>query len=445
MIRFLYATLLRLHPKPFRQRFGEEMMGIFEQATGTQRRAWLLSDGLSSLARQWVLRPEFRREAVPLAAAQDSALVLTAVDLPTPVAGLLLRGVFPALGLSACLMLAIVHAGINRGITFSPYFDLARAVIYTSPIDLSQESDSESATAPLPPDTKPVPADEITIAILNQFKHSDAIALGESLSAREDSHIRIDLVRSPAFAANVGNIVFECGNAIHQGAIDRFLRGEDVPLEELRKIWRDVLTPGACDSPVYEEFLRHVRMMNRRPEARRKIRVLAAGPPIDWARVKARPEVEAFVREADALPARMVADIVGRGEKVLIVFGAGHLWRHTRGVVIPNESTLVSRIDKQVPGRLFTVLRMSGPSPAASSRGAVFVPLKGSTWGKLDANTYLGRGVPFPLFPDGAGLEQVADAVIYTGPGPDTSIAPAEPDEEYAAEITRRIGLRSGK
>jgi predicted alpha/beta superfamily hydrolase len=59
MLGFLYRWLLRLHPPRFRQRFAGEMFLIFDGETRTSERAKLLTDGLLSLARQWVLRSEF--------------------------------------------------------------------------------------------------------------------------------------------------------------------------------------------------------------------------------------------------------------------------------------------------------------------------------------------------------------------------------------------------
>ena len=56
MIRLLYVALLRLHPRPFRERFSEEMVGIFDEHAG-RRRGALLADAIISLFRQWVLRP----------------------------------------------------------------------------------------------------------------------------------------------------------------------------------------------------------------------------------------------------------------------------------------------------------------------------------------------------------------------------------------------------
>jgi hypothetical protein len=59
MLRPLYRCVLRLHPPAFRTRFAEEMISIFDHATGQRAALTLLADGLVSLARQWTLRPEF--------------------------------------------------------------------------------------------------------------------------------------------------------------------------------------------------------------------------------------------------------------------------------------------------------------------------------------------------------------------------------------------------
>ena len=64
MMRRAYLLVLRLHPAAFRERFGEEMLEIFENAPGLG----LLADGVASMFRQWVLRPEFRQPIAVVAA-----------------------------------------------------------------------------------------------------------------------------------------------------------------------------------------------------------------------------------------------------------------------------------------------------------------------------------------------------------------------------------------
>jgi CubicO group peptidase (beta-lactamase class C family) len=62
--------VVRLHPRIFREQFGEEMMWIFEEATQTHGALRLLGDGVISLMRQWILRP--RPSGVVLAEAASA-------------------------------------------------------------------------------------------------------------------------------------------------------------------------------------------------------------------------------------------------------------------------------------------------------------------------------------------------------------------------------------
>jgi C-terminal processing protease CtpA/Prc len=64
MLRRIYRCVLRLHPPAFRSRFGDEILSIFDQATGRFSGFRLLMDNMLSLVRQWTLRPEFWRESV---------------------------------------------------------------------------------------------------------------------------------------------------------------------------------------------------------------------------------------------------------------------------------------------------------------------------------------------------------------------------------------------
>jgi len=64
MLRFVYRGLLWLHPAFFRERFGDEMLSIFDQATGRMAAGKLVGDALVSLVRQWALRPDYWQDPV---------------------------------------------------------------------------------------------------------------------------------------------------------------------------------------------------------------------------------------------------------------------------------------------------------------------------------------------------------------------------------------------
>jgi Ca2+-binding EF-hand superfamily protein len=53
MMRRVFILLLHMHPRAFKQRFGDEMLGIFDQSA--EKRS-LMVDGILSLLRQWTLR-----------------------------------------------------------------------------------------------------------------------------------------------------------------------------------------------------------------------------------------------------------------------------------------------------------------------------------------------------------------------------------------------------
>ncbi len=63
MTRFLYQCLIRLHPREFRERFGDEMLCIFDEAF-PHGGSLFVADGFASLARQWLFHSGLWRLAV---------------------------------------------------------------------------------------------------------------------------------------------------------------------------------------------------------------------------------------------------------------------------------------------------------------------------------------------------------------------------------------------
>ena len=74
MRKFLYRALIALHPPRFRERFGDEMLCVFDEA-GRDRTPRLFADGVLSFLRQWLLRSNLWKMA---AGAMISGLLLLA-------------------------------------------------------------------------------------------------------------------------------------------------------------------------------------------------------------------------------------------------------------------------------------------------------------------------------------------------------------------------------
>jgi Ca2+-binding EF-hand superfamily protein len=127
MLRWFYIWLLKLHPTPFRQRFGDEMLDIFDRAGSRVR---LIGDAMLSLMRQWALRPEYRVSA-------EVAMFRTIHDYrPRPIA--LVNGGLLTVAIAVGLIAAINHSG--RPLAF------LIGVHYPSPhlLTVSRESVAES-------------------------------------------------------------------------------------------------------------------------------------------------------------------------------------------------------------------------------------------------------------------------------------------------------------
>jgi hypothetical protein len=99
MLRSFYRWLVRFHPAAFRDRFGEEMLSIFDQSTDNRETPRFLTDGFVSLVRQWVARPEYWDESVakPIECSSNGAPVFFTLDDYRPRTGSLIWGGFVTL------------------------------------------------------------------------------------------------------------------------------------------------------------------------------------------------------------------------------------------------------------------------------------------------------------------------------------------------------------
>src|SRR4029453_16611110 len=145
-----------------------------------------------------------------------------------------------------------------------------------------------------------VPIDPVS-GILEAFRSHTLVALAEGRHKNEQAHaVRLTLVRAPRFAAVVNDIVVEFGSARFQDVIDRFVAGEPIADESLRRVWEDTTAANAVwDVPIYEEFFRAVRRINQSAPRERQLRVLLGDPPFDWDAVKTKDDFARLTKIAD--------------------------------------------------------------------------------------------------------------------------------------------------
>ncbi|GAC1658824.1 MAG: hypothetical protein NVS9B15_20810 [Acidobacteriaceae bacterium] len=137
----------------------------------------------------------------------------------------------------------------------------------------------------------------------------------------------LHLIRNPAFPSKVNVVVVECGNSLYQPVLDRYIAGSDVPLREVRQVWRNTTQPMCGMSGFYEELFPLVRRINQTLPAEKKLRVVAGDPPIDWSKVITAQDFGRgkFLERDISIASVMEKEVLSKHRKALMLFGTAHL------------------------------------------------------------------------------------------------------------------------
>jgi hypothetical protein len=144
---------------------------------------------------------------------------------------------------------------------------------------------SQTPQEPRPVGAEPTP-EPAASASLPAFNQYEVVAMPEAHGMKDRDDFILALIRHPALAARVNDIVVECGNSLYQPELDRYIAGEDVPFVTVRKTWRNTSQPMCDLSGFFEQLFPLIRALNQKLPPERRLRVLAGDPPIDWERAK---------------------------------------------------------------------------------------------------------------------------------------------------------------
>jgi hypothetical protein len=204
----------------------------------------------------------------------------------------------------------------------------------------------------------------------------------------------------------------EFGSTAQQPTLDRYIRGEDVPLAELQQVWKTTTqTSGIWDSPVYADFYAAVREVNKKLPAGAQVRVLAGDPPTG----------SGLGRDASAFSV-LEEQVLKTHGKALVIYGAGHLLRAR----VDPIARITQRLETGYPGQTFVVITAGGPHPeyqeferALKTRERpVLVSFGKPPFRDLLVGAFPGLGLT---------LGQIADACVYFGMGPEVDVV-VKPD-----------------
>ncbi len=277
--------------------------------------------------------------------------------------------------------------------------------------------------------------------LLDAFQRVPLVAFSEPRHAaggtREFLHA---LLWNPKFSAAVDDIVVEFGNARYQDVADRYVAGEAVPDEELKRIWENTtVVTGVWSAPLYAGVLAEVRALNAARPAGERVRVVLGDPPIDWTAVRS-PADEDMNDWRDAHFAWVVAQqVMQRHRRALLWIGGAHL---SRQVMFPES--VVHLLDRRFPNQLLVALALdrrdvAGPVLARLGEwpSVEAAAVRDSWLGRLDVRAAAGLRLSTGT------VEQNIDVAIFWDAPPDVpDEAPrVDPTSAYGVELRRRQQL----
>jgi len=287
-----------------------------------------------------------------------------------------------------------------------------------------------------------------THAMVRLMRTHQIVMFGETHGDKQEYEWLCALVKDPAFASQVDDIVVEFGNSLYQKTVDRYIAGGDVPQEQIEKAWRNVIGAVGPVSPVYGWFYKAVREANRQRPSGHQIRLLLGDPYGDWEKIHDAEDLGPFVAHRDAWYAQVVKhEVLAPHHRALLIMGAGHFLRRNGPGLVERairdagvQPYLVVFGTNAVGGYDVLDLRFNKwPTPA-------IVSLQGNWVGELPANPVLTGGV---VAPNAQKMEDVADAMLYVG-SRDTLMQVNVPrsdllDTAYGKEVERRLQIQIGR
>jgi hypothetical protein len=278
-------------------------------------------------------------------------------------------------------------------------------------------------------DRIPAPVDPIQ-GIVTAFQRRPIVIIGENHWLRQAGDFYIRLVRDPAFQNTVQDIVVEFASRNNQPLLDRYIAGEDVPMTEVRRIWRDTTKVASWESPIYAEWLAAIRAVNRDLPQPRRLRVLAGDTAVDWSRIQTHADWAALGDNNISFADVVVRQVLQKKHRALVVLGANHVIKSGDRTGSDNTTT---RIEKQFPDSTYVLLLLYAGVLDRSKEDSLGLSIRD-------------RPALYEL--SGTQLSKTTDGLLYIAPREafTQALPPAGSlDAAYLKEVDRRSMIEWGE
>jgi hypothetical protein len=342
---------------------------------------------------------------------------------------------------------------------------MTRFTLPVAAVMLSLPALSPSSGQDQRPPSVPV---EAVGAIVEAFRSHAIVTISASHGDQQMLAFTLALIHDRRLSTVVNDLVVEDGNARYQDLMDRYIRGEAVPLSALRQVWENHTVPQSAigRGTVIPEVYRTIHDINSSLPRERKIRVLLGDPPIDWDAVKTPADYRAWMEMRDSHPAALIQlEVLAKQRHALVMYGQMHAQRKQLASNYEMEAwqaqTMVSILERATPTKVFSVWLESDLAKllpdAASWRPPALAVVRGTILGAVDFAKYSVPQMPRVSIVDGKfvplardqwrslPMEEQFDAVLYLGPSAATTATPYSPDmcadRAYLEERLRRLTL----
>jgi hypothetical protein len=277
--------------------------------------------------------------------------------------------------------------------------------------------------------------------IVGAFKQHPVVIIGEAHWLRQASDFYVRLVRDPGFQETVQDIVIEFASRNNQPLLDRYIGGEDVPIEDVRRIWRDTTKVASWESPIYADWLAAIREINKGLPAARRLRVLAGDTAIDWTKIKTHSDWVALGDNNISIANVVINEVLEKKHHALVVLGSNHVTKSGDRTGGDNTTT---RIESRYPGSTYVVMILYVGALNAALEDQLELPQRNAP------ALYGVASTPNAKVHDqnGSALIEKVDALLYLGPraGFALTMPPAGSLEpSYLEEIDRRSMIEWGE
>lgn len=276
--------------------------------------------------------------------------------------------------------------------------------------------------------------------IVAAFEKHPVVVIGEWVPGiREMGDFYIRLVRDPVFQHTVQDIVIQFASRNNQPLLDRYIAGEDIPMDQVRQIWRDTTKAGLWDSPIYAEWLAAIREVNREMPPDRRFHVLAGDTAVDWSRITTQSEWKALEDSNASFADVVINQVLAKHRRALVVLNGQNVAKLGHEDK-PNTSTM---IEARYPGAAYVVIHrriLHDPDEAVLQ-----LPGHPETPTLYDlAGTALGQK---PIHENGGAPLRWVDAWLYVGPVDSLTRlfpSPGSLEASYLKEVDRRSTIQWG-